>query len=156
MKSEILTQYRRVKNARIVAIVTTLLCAVYSALTVFDIGRYTVESVNSDIAGAVVPTLLCVAITLIAWSAHVCIRASAAREEMAAMRAAIKENGALYIRNVTEAKSTVKRDKLIRNILRGVIIAASVALIALGIMNGGMADVLAKAIKICTECIGLG
>jgi hypothetical protein len=28
--------------------------------------------------------------------------------------------------------------------------------IVLGIVNGGMADVLNKAIKICTECIGLG
>jgi hypothetical protein len=29
-------------------------------------------------------------------------------------------------------------------------------LILLGIFNGGMQDVLTKAIKICTECIGLG
>ena len=27
---------------------------------------------------------------------------------------------------------------------------------ALGVLNGGMADVLGKAIRICTECIGLG
>ena len=31
-----------------------------------------------------------------------------------------------------------------------------VALIVLGVMNGGMFDVLVKAINICTECIGLG
>ncbi len=30
------------------------------------------------------------------------------------------------------------------------------ALIVAGIINGGMRDVLVKAIKICTECIGLG
>jgi hypothetical protein len=29
-------------------------------------------------------------------------------------------------------------------------------LILLGIRNGGMRDVLVKAINICTECIGLG
>ena len=29
-------------------------------------------------------------------------------------------------------------------------------LIVLGIRNGGMRDVLIKAINICTECIGLG
>ena len=29
-------------------------------------------------------------------------------------------------------------------------------IILLGILNGGMADVLGKAIRICTECIGLG
>ena len=34
--------------------------------------------------------------------------------------------------------------------------AISVVLIVLGINNGGMRDVLIKAINICTECIGLG
>ena len=37
-----------------------------------------------------------------------------------------------------------------------IIAAAAVALIVLGVMNGGMFDVLVKAINICTECIGLG
>jgi len=32
----------------------------------------------------------------------------------------------------------------------------AVALIAAGVLNGGMRDVLIKAINICTECIGLG
>ncbi|MBQ9085426.1 MAG: hypothetical protein IJY24_07225 [Clostridia bacterium] len=32
----------------------------------------------------------------------------------------------------------------------------AVAFIVIGICGGGMADVLSKAIKICTECIGLG
>ena len=41
-------------------------------------------------------------------------------------------------------------------IVRLVILAVAVALIVLGILNGGMRDVLGKAIKICTECIGLG
>ena len=43
-----------------------------------------------------------------------------------------------------------------RNVIRVIIAAAAVALIALGVMNGGMFDVLVKAINICTECIGLG
>ena len=34
--------------------------------------------------------------------------------------------------------------------------AAAVVLIVLGVVNGGAWDVLAKAVKICSECIGLG
>ena len=34
--------------------------------------------------------------------------------------------------------------------------AAALLLIALGVWNGGARDVLAKAVKICSECIGLG
>ena len=37
-----------------------------------------------------------------------------------------------------------------------VILAAAAALITLGILNGGLRDVLIKAVGICTECIGLG
>ena len=43
-----------------------------------------------------------------------------------------------------------------KNIIRIVLAAASVALIIIGIFNGGMRDVLEKAINICTQCIGLG
>lgn len=39
---------------------------------------------------------------------------------------------------------------------RWTLLAAAAVLIAAGILNGGMRDVLAKAIKICTECVGLG
>ena len=36
------------------------------------------------------------------------------------------------------------------------LLCASVTLIILGVMNGGALDVLAKAVRICSECIGLG
>ena len=39
---------------------------------------------------------------------------------------------------------------------RGALFVVAVVLIVLGVLNGGMEDVLAKAIRICTECIGLG
>ncbi|MGN1370641.1 MAG: CD1871A family CXXC motif-containing protein [Aristaeellaceae bacterium] len=41
-------------------------------------------------------------------------------------------------------------------ILRTVLYVAALAMVAAGILNGGMRDVLVKAINICTECIGLG
>ena len=41
-------------------------------------------------------------------------------------------------------------------ILRTVLFAAAAGLIAAGILNGSMRDVLIKAINLCTECIGLG
>ncbi len=40
--------------------------------------------------------------------------------------------------------------------LRVLLAAVGVALVVLGIFNGGMKDVLLKAINICTQCIGLG
>ena len=55
------------------------------------------------------------------------------------------------------------QDKAVRQItpqsmlyLRTVVLALSVALIVLGILNGGLEDVLAKGAAVCTECVGLG
>lgn len=54
--------------------------------------------------------------------------------------------------------SACKQRKEHYHIKYGRIIVAviAVAFIILGIFNGGMDDVLSKAINICTECIGLG
>ena len=43
-----------------------------------------------------------------------------------------------------------------RKALWAALTAAALALIVLGVLNGGARDVLAKATKICSECIGLG
>lgn len=50
------------------------------------------------------------------------------------------------------ALHTGRQDEAVRMVL----IVLAVALLALGIANGGMHDVLVKAVNICTECIGLG
>lgn len=42
------------------------------------------------------------------------------------------------------------------NLVRIVLYVLAVILIVTGIFNGGMRDVLIKAINICTECVGLG
>jgi hypothetical protein len=47
---------------------------------------------------------------------------------------------------------TAKRRVFTRRIL----MAAAILFIVIGIFNGSMKDVLVKAIKICTECVGLG
>ncbi len=43
-----------------------------------------------------------------------------------------------------------------RTVARAALYAAALAFLALGVLNGGLNDVLVKAINICTECIGLG
>ena len=40
--------------------------------------------------------------------------------------------------------------------LRWALLALALALIVLGVLNGGLRDVFIKAANICTECIGLG
>lgn len=55
-------------------------------------------------------------------------------------------------------KSVPQAKKTERNIvsIRIAMYIAAAAFIIWGILNGGLRDVLVKAINICTECIGLG
>lgn len=68
------------------------------------------------------------------------------RKELEARKAAPK----------TKATPAKAENTNATNIVRLVLLGVAVALIVLGIENGGMFDVLVKAINICTECIGLG
>ena len=49
-----------------------------------------------------------------------------------------------------------RRDEKRANTARILLLTAAVVLIVLGVLNGGLKDVLLKAINICTECVGLG
>ena len=60
-------------------------------------------------------------------------------------------------RNKKQAKFSWKRESWKhRRKARIAVLIVAIALIAVGIFNGGMRDVFVKAINICTECIGLG
>ena len=43
-----------------------------------------------------------------------------------------------------------------KKLVAGVLIAAAVALIIVGVLDGGAKDVFSKAAHICFECIGIG
>ena len=53
-------------------------------------------------------------------------------------------------------KEVAKNCTLQLNIIRGALLTLAVALIVVGAIGDGWQDVLAKAVAICTECVGLG
>ena len=88
--------------------------------------------------------------------------ASARMKEAAAAKAAGAANAAETAKAPAAAKAgaplyntspeTARRRILIRRVL----LVAAVIFVVLGVQNGSMKDVLVKAIRICTECVGLG
>ena len=56
----------------------------------------------------------------------------------------------------SEEKRAGKTPSSHTRLLQGVVLALALALIAAGVCNGSAADVFGKAVKICTECVGLG
>lgn len=60
-------------------------------------------------------------------------------------------------KNTTDGvKKNAEKSENTYPIVRIVLGAIGVVYVVIGIFNGGMADVLEKAVKICTQCIGLG
>jgi hypothetical protein len=55
-----------------------------------------------------------------------------------------------------EAAKPKKWHGVLSTVVKCVVAAVAITFIIIGINNGGMADVLGKAMKICTECIGMG
>ena len=85
------------------------------------------------------------------------------KRESELCKQALKEHGAATSEQAKPACPLCRAAEYLKKNEKPVILGVRIALvgcallfIVLGIRNGGMTDVLNKAIKICTECIGLG
>ncbi len=75
--------------------------------------------------------------------------------EVKALAATAAKDGALGKGSATGVRVGWLDDKKRLWIVRGVLIAAALALTVFGIANGGMNEVFKKAAELCTECVGL-
>ena len=144
------------KRTLIVAVTTTATALVFSVLSLINTDKFTVEHMNSDVAKAAITVIFSTALAFVAWCYHSSVCAHSYQKECDIVRSAIRENPELVIKD-SKSKETKSKDKEKTMLaVRIILTVLALLLIILGIMNGGMADVLAKAVKICTECIGLG
>lgn len=72
--------------------------------------------------------------------------------ETEAAQSRLKEEKEKGIRAETKAEPAQRNYRTLQTVL----IIAAIALIVAGALNGSAQDVLYKAVKICTECVGLG
>lgn len=84
-----------------------------------------------------------------------CVRGRSFRREID-LAARSPERASFKNAQTDSGASREKRARLAKTAARAAMFALAVGLLALGAANGGMRDVLVKAINICTECIGLG
>ena len=116
---------------------------------------------SADITGEVTAAVL----TVLPWviAAFVCAIGIFAFEEYALEQqlAIVKKAVVANAKNLKKAVETIEQPSLLENkkVIAGVrigLLIVGVTLFVIGIFNGGLNDVLIKAINICTECIGLG
>ena len=142
---------------RISSVIACVLVSVPAAVYALDLDHFIlyqdgVDMLNASVISAclwVIPaTLICLGICI----AFSYLEEASLDRQISLVKGAIAKTGAFAPQD-EPAKPT--RPKLVWCI-RGAILLVALTFIVLGICNGGMADVLSKAINICTECIGLG
>ena len=131
--------------------VSALLFA-FVLIYIITIAKFTVENLNADILSAFAIVLPISAIGVAIHIPRTYIAESSAKRELDILKASIKNHGVPALATNAGKAKTVDYTSIAKYVIVGV----SLVLIVLGIFNGGMADVLQKAVKICTECIGLG
>ncbi len=137
---------RRRKAAYLAAMAISAVCLVLSLWFLLD-GR---NFAGTDLEHTVGQLLLRVGpwatLALAAWSAAVVYGGRSAEREIALLKTLPREKEA----------PPAKEPGRGRTYLRLALYALGIVLVAAGVANGGLRDVLVKAINICTECIGLG
>ncbi len=142
---------------RVGAAVISVALGIYPALLFLDPSRFTLENVNGSVVNAVIPALVWAATVIVLATISSLLCTHSVRREIALCKAAIAEGGATAKGGAESAPSRLRKHKpALLFTVRIVLAALAVVLIVLGVLNGGAADVLGKAIRICTECIGLG
>jgi hypothetical protein len=117
------------------------------------IAEFTVENLNADVKAAFAVVLPLSAIAVGIHVPRLYVAEVSCERELRLTKEYVKAN---MIPKAEESPEKVEKRENIAIIVKCAVFAVAVIFIMLGIVNGGMDDVLAKAVKICTECIGLG
>lgn len=142
---------REVKRRRVIyaaGAALWVLCAVPTVIYMLNGDNFYLDAQNPNPAIIAFMKLFlpCVTVALGAGVVISSIARASVLREIASLEAAPK----------CERKAEPQRGKKALLAVRISVLAAAVVFIVIGALNGGLADVLAKAIAICTECIGLG
>lgn len=146
MPASAVAEERRRRVIQLVSAVVIVVCGVFSLNFLLKKEHFTswdLESVMGEMMLHVAPWVA-VAFAVAAAASMLC-RASIQRE-------------IILLKNIAAAQkpaASTPRQTCI-NWVRAAILTFAIVFIVLGVMNGGLRDVLVKAINICTECIGLG
>ena len=136
-----------------VCLAGVIVCTVYLA----NPAHFTAENINGEVIAAV--------LTVLPWAigAFVCAIGLFAFEnyalgnQLSLVKKVVAANAkALQKAGENAEKPSVFENKKVVAGLRICLLAVGITLFVVGIFNGGLNDVLIKAINICTECIGLG
>ena len=147
---------KEVELRKLVNIAVAVICCAAAGIAfnyILNFSNYTADN-NGSVIAACMWVLPCTFIALGACIAASFIKGASIERQINVVKTAIKAGyTAPAVKEAAPCKCHCK--KLLSCIRLAVFIIAALFIVA-GIFNGGMSDVLGKAVRICTECIGLG
>lgn len=148
------------------ALLICLAAAIASCVYLFDTANFAGENLNGEILQMLKNVLPWVGVAFLVCCGACVFDGFAAKRELDAVKSLFAtgqgapKDGFLFDRWTDTCKegvaSVTAHKKWIVLGVRIALLVAGLALVIVGIFDGGANDVLIKAINICTECIGLG
>ncbi len=128
-------------------VIVTSFCIVLALAYWCNPRNFHQSQINASMISASVVLFTCVALPIVVWL----------RVDKAAL-ASMEQEIALLKQAPTlpAAPKEPAQDAPSRLPIQAVLVALALALLIFGALTGGTADVLTKAVNICTECVGLG
>lgn len=152
-RTSVLAERSKRSFLKVISYSVSALFGALALVYILFMAEFTVENLSGDVLGAfavVLPLIVAATVTHIPYAF---LFEASAKKERAILLDAVKKG---YKPAPAVNTPETKEDKTYTAIARYAILGIAALFIILGIINGGMNDVLEKAIKICTECIGLG
>ena len=146
LKAQILTQQQRRKNQKRICAAVLTVSALAFLIYALDSRHYHNSEINTSMIRAMWVLLPCLVASFAACVWALKAKNDSMNKEIELLKQCPKKQTA-----TDEPPRTCRGTKI-----RYVILLAAVALALFGFFSGGTADVLTKAVNICTECIGLG
>ena len=137
---------------QISAIAIVCAVAIPAVIYAFNFNNYSADY-NASVIAACLWILPCSFVAMGVAIAFMYLENASVERQIGYVKSAIAQSKT--VSPAVQGETSSRHKNLVLGIRIALLIAA-IALIIAGILNGGMADVLAKAVNICTECIGLG
>ena len=123
--------------------------AIYPIVHILNRDNFSASDINAEILAATLSALPFVIVCFVLLTVYAKVERDSLEREITALRSVAKSG-------VTDSGAPSKQSKRLLLCIRLTVLVVGIVFVVLGVLNGGANDVLQKAVRICTECIGLG
>lgn len=147
---EISRQKKRRLTVTVIQLVVFIVCCAVFLSFALDPTNYHDSDINGSVIKAMCVMLPCLALSFGIGLFGIMFSEKSIKKEIELLKSLPVLKGS------DDAEQSIKKNKAFMIAVKITVVIFGIALLVYGAFSGGTADVLTKAVNICTECIGLG